>query len=83
MCGSVESESAFREEANGADKRTVVCYACGWCDAVRNAVAKLNDLLSFDEFYLPNKGETIPGCILSTLQGGNNTLMNPIYPTRG
>ena len=45
-----------------------------------NAVAKLNDLLKFDEFYLPYKGVTIPCWILSTLQGGNNTLMNFIYP---
>ena len=50
---------------------------------MRNAVAKLNDLLKFDEFYLPYKGVTIPCWILSTLQGGNNTLMNFIYPTRG
>ena len=50
---------------------------------MRNAVAKLNDLLKFDEFDLPYKGVTIPCWILSTLQGGNNTLMNFIYPTRG
>ena len=36
---------------------------------MRNAVAKLNDLLKFDEFYLPYKGVTIPCWILSTLQG--------------
>ena len=30
MCGSVENESAFREEANGADERTGVCYVSGW-----------------------------------------------------
>ena len=40
---------------------------------MRNAVAKLNDLLKFDEFYLPYKGLTIPCWILSTLQRGNNT----------
>ena len=34
-----------------------------------NAVAKLNDLLKFDEFYLPYKGVTIPCWILSTQQG--------------
>ena len=28
--GSVESESAFREEANGADKGMVVCWVSGW-----------------------------------------------------
>ena len=66
MCGSVESESAFREEANGAGERTVVlCMRLGVMRyrniifQMRNAVAKLNDLLSFDEFYLPNKGVTI------------------------
>ena len=72
MRGSVESESTFREEANGATSERMC-----------NAVAKLNDLLKFDEFYLPYKGVTIPCWILSTLQGGNNTLMNFIYPTRG
>ena len=30
MRGSVESESAFREEANGADERTGVYYVSGW-----------------------------------------------------
>ena len=30
MSGSVESESAFREEANGADKGMVVCWVSGW-----------------------------------------------------
>ena len=29
MRGSVESESAFREEANGADERTGVYYVSG------------------------------------------------------
>ena len=50
---------------------------------MRNAVAKLNDLPSFDVFYLPNKGVTIPCWILSTQQGGDNTLMNPIYQQGG
>ena len=55
MCGSVESKSAFREEANGADKGMVVCYACGWvCCGVdifscANSGAKLLDLLYFDK----------------------------------
>ena len=40
-------------------ERSCAMHAAG-CDAVRNAVAKLNDMLSFDEFYLPNKGVTIP-----------------------
>ena len=34
---------------------------------MRNAVARLNDLLEFDEFYLPYKGVTIPCWILSPL----------------
>ena len=86
MSGSVESESAFREEANAADKGMVVCWVSGWIVSTSldvNAVAKMNDLFKFDEFYLPYKGVTIPCWILSTLQGGNNTLMNFIYPTRG
>ena len=55
MSGSAESESAFREEANGVDKGMVVCYACGWvCCGVDifscvNAVAKSFDLLYFDK----------------------------------
>ena len=34
MCGSLESESAFREEANGAEsERSCAMHAAG-CDAV-------------------------------------------------
>ena len=39
-----------------------------------NAVAKLNDLLNFDEFDLPyKKGVTIPCWILFARRRGNNT----------
>ena len=34
MCASVQSESAFREEANGADKRTVCAMQVVEYDAV-------------------------------------------------
>ena len=59
MCGSLESESAFREEANGDDKRTVC------------AVAKLNELRKFDEFYLSYK------------KGGSHSLLDSICPKKG
>ena len=44
MSGSVESESAFREETNGADKGMVVCWVSGWVVSTSldvNAVAKI------------------------------------------
>ena len=44
-----------------------------------NAVAKLNDLLKFDESIYGN----IPCWILSTRRGGNNTLMNFYISNKG
>ena len=79
MRGSLVSESAFREEANGDDKRT--CVLCKWLGMMQcrhlymcNAVAKLNELRKFDEFYLSyKKGVAIPCWILSARRRGNST----------
>ena len=72
---------SIREEANGADKGMVVCYACGWvwcgvdiysCVTRSRSWSTCFILMNSSyptrgqQFYLPDEGVTIPWWILST-----------------